>query len=122
MKEDVIVVALLVAGLIKALPVVGALGPRRLAALYGRPFDDPDGVVLMRHRALLFGLLGSLLAGAAFVPALRPAAFLAGLLSALSFIVLARHRRSAAMRRLVRADQVVTAVLLAALFAEYGPV
>ena len=43
----------------------------------------------MRHRAVLFGLLGLFLAYAAFRPALQPAAILVGLVSVVSFLFIA---------------------------------
>ncbi len=81
--------ALLVVGIIHLLPLSGVLGGARLAALYGLPFDDPNLVILMRHRAVLFGLLGLFLVLAAFRPALQPLAFVAGFASVLSFLYLA---------------------------------
>ena len=82
-------VARRVVGVIHLLPLVGLLGSARLAALYGLPFDEPNLAILMRHRAVLFGLLGVFLAIAAFRPALQPMAFIAGFVSVLSFLYLA---------------------------------
>ena len=42
----------------------------------------------MRHRAVLFGLVGALVMAAVFVPSYQPIAFVAGLFSVLSFFVL----------------------------------
>ena len=80
---------LLVAGVIHLLPLSGALGVERLAALYGVSLAEPNLVLLMRHRAVLFGLLGLLLVWSAFKPALQPVAFIAGFASVLSFMWLA---------------------------------
>lgn len=85
----VIVASLLVAAVIHLLPVSGVLGPERLTALYGIAFTDPDLLILMRHRAVLFGILGVFLAAAAFVPKWRTPAFCAGLVSLVSFLALA---------------------------------
>ena len=38
---------------------------------FGIALDEPNLQILMRHRAVLFGLLGALLVAAAFIPALR---------------------------------------------------
>ena len=81
--------ALVLVGIIHLLPLSGVLGGARLAALYGLPFDDPNLAILMRHRAVLFGLLGLFLVLAAFRPALQPLAFIAGFASVLSFLYLA---------------------------------
>lgn len=69
---------LLIVAVIHLLPLVGVLGAPRLTALYGISFDDANLAILMRHRAVLFGLLGAFLAFAAFRPTLQPLAFLAG--------------------------------------------
>jgi hypothetical protein len=81
--------ALVIVGIIHLLPLPGALGGARLTALYGLPFDDPNLVILMRHRAVLFGLLGLFLLLAAFRPSLQPLAFVAGFASVVSFLYLA---------------------------------
>ena len=74
---------------IHLLPLYGLAGPAQLQALYGLDFADPSLQVLMRHRAVLFGLLGLLLAAAAFRPALRTLALIGGFASVLSFFALA---------------------------------
>ena len=48
------------------LPALGVISAARLEALYGVPIADANLVVLMRHRAVLLGIVGALLAGAAF--------------------------------------------------------
>lgn len=80
---------LLIVAVIHLLPLIGVLGVSRLTVLYGVSFDDPNLAILMRHRAVLFGLLGAFLAFAAFRPSLQPMAFLAGFVSMLSFLYLA---------------------------------
>ncbi|MDP1540194.1 MAG: hypothetical protein Q8L72_06030 [Moraxellaceae bacterium] len=87
--EKVIAGLLILVGIIHLLPVSGVLGAQRLTALYGITFDDPNLVILMRHRAVLFGLLGLFMAYAAFQPSLQPLAFFAGFISVLSFMVIA---------------------------------
>lgn len=80
---------LIVAGVIHILPLVGVLGSERLTTLYGLPFDEPNLAILMRHRAVLLGLLGSLFVVSAFVRTLQPAAFVLGLITVVSFLLLA---------------------------------
>ena len=55
-------------------PVLGVLSAGQLEAAYGVKLDDPNLVILMRHRALLFGVVGGLLVVAAFYVRMRPAA------------------------------------------------
>lgn len=80
---------LLVAALIHLAPLSGVLGGERLAALYGIGFDEPNILILMRHRAVLFGMLGVFLLLAAFMPKLQGVAIGAGLASIVSFLWLA---------------------------------
>ncbi|MES2947268.1 MAG: phosphopantetheine adenylyltransferase [Pseudomonadota bacterium] len=80
---------LVVVGIIHFLPLSGVLGAERLAALYGLPFNEPNLAILMRHRAVLFGLLGMFLVYAAFRPSLQTLAFVAAFASVVSFLWLA---------------------------------
>ena len=114
---ELISVLLIIAGLIHLLPLSGVLGAERLAVLYGQSFDDPNLLIMMRHRAVLFGLLGTLLLAAAFVTWLRPLALGAGLVSVISFILLAKLSPgyNEALRKVVIADWVALVGLLLAL-------
>lgn len=102
------------AGLINIIPVTGVLGAARLEALYGQSFVGADHVLLMRHRAVFFGLLGALLIAAAFQSQLRTLAAVAGLVSMGSYMLLALpiSEHGAAMQRVFWAD-LVGIVLLA---------
>ncbi|MDH4871712.1 phosphopantetheine adenylyltransferase [Pseudomonas sp. BN515] len=111
--DKLISALLIVAGIIHLLPASGLLGAERLATLYGLSFSEPNLLLLMRHRAVLFGLLGALLVWAAFRPALQPVAMLGGLVSVLSFLLLAwiTPGYNAALRKVVIADWVALACL-----------
>lgn len=106
----------LLAGLGNLLPVAGVLSAARLEALYGVAIGDPNLLVLMRHRAVLFGIVGALLIAAAFRPAWRAAALAAGLGSQLSFVALAwlAGDTNAELRRVVAVDLVLSAILACA--------
>ena len=106
-------VMLLVVAVIHLLPMVGVLGAARLAALYGVALEGPNLVILMRHRAVLFGLLGALMALAACRPSLQLLALAVGGVSVLSFLCLAWAvgGYNAQMGRVVVAD-VVAAICL----------
>ena len=113
MLNKSIAALLLVVGIIHLLPLGGVLGAERLAALYGLAFQEPN-LLLMRSRAVLFGLLGALLVYAALRPALQPLALGAGLISVLSFLALAWSSPgyNRALRRVVIADWLALACLL----------
>jgi hypothetical protein len=72
---------------------------------------------MLRHRAVLFGLLGAFMLWAAAEPALQRAALWAGSASVASFLLLARRARplSAQLARIARADGIALPLLLAAL-------
>ncbi|MFT3820285.1 MAG: phosphopantetheine adenylyltransferase [Rubrivivax sp.] len=80
---------LVVVAIIHLLPLSGVLGSARLSTLYGIPIDELNLTILMRHRAVLFGLLGVFFLYAAVQPAFQAAAFVAGFASVLSFLYLA---------------------------------
>ncbi|MDQ1816989.1 phosphopantetheine adenylyltransferase [Massilia sp. CCM 9210] len=114
---------LIIAALIHLIPVTGVLGEVHLAQLYGVRIQDPNLLILMQHRAAMFGLLGLLLMAAAFIPAWRPLAYIAGLVSVTSFVMLAWSvgNYNFSVGRVVMADIAVTACLLVALAADYWP-
>jgi hypothetical protein len=85
----VVPAVLLLVATIHALPVVGVLGPDKLSQLYGFPVTEGSLELVLRHRAVLFGLLAAFLAYAAFKPELHRLALVAGLVSVASFLVLA---------------------------------
>lgn len=105
---------LVVVGVIHMLPLPGVLGSERLAALYGLSFSEPSLSILMRHRAVLFGLLGLFLLFAAFRPAFQTVAFIAGFVSVVSFLLLAWSVGSynAQVARVFMADIVALACLI----------
>jgi hypothetical protein len=106
---------------IHALPVAGVLGATKLAQLYGVTVHDPNLELLLRHRAVLFGLLAALMAYSAFRPELHGVGLLAGLASTVSFLILAHSvgALSAGLITVVRADWLATILLVIALVAHF---
>lgn len=115
--QTALAAALVLAGLVNALPALGLLGADRLSALYALSFDDPSLRILMRHRAMLFALLGGGMIAAAFVPSWRVPMAVAGLVSMLGFVALAwlEGGGNAAIQRVVKADVIASVPLLLAL-------
>ncbi len=108
---------LVLVGITQILPVMGVVGTDRLTALYGLTFEEPNLAILMRHRAVLFGLLGSFIIYSAFRPTLQPLAFVAGLISIVSFIALAWSigGYNVQIRNVVIGDLVAIVCLVAAI-------
>lgn len=120
MVDIVTAAALVIAGLINLMPLAGVRSGRQLEALYGLAVDEPSLLVLLRHRAVLFGIVGVLLIGAALVPRLRPAALFAGLVSMLSFVALQRasENTNPKLRRVMIVDVVALVPLCIAAVAQ----
>ncbi len=114
--QKAISILLVIVGIIHLLPVSGVLGAERLSALYGLSFQEPNIAILMRHRAVLFGLLGVFLMYAAFQPNVQPLAFMAGFVSVASFIAIAWSvgGYNEALRRVFFADLIAIGCLVVA--------
>jgi len=105
---------LVIVAIIHLLPLSGVIGSERLVSLYGIPFGEPNIAILMRHRAVLFGLLGLFILFAAFAPRFQLAAFVIGFVSVVSFLWLASSvgGYNAAIGRVVTADIVALVCLI----------
>lgn len=112
----IVVACLLIAGVIHLLPLTGMLGVSQLAALYKIEISDPNLENMLRHRAVLFGLLGAFLVFAAFRPSLQSVAIIGGLVSTISFLWLAWSvgGYNSAIARVVYADIAAIACLVLA--------
>jgi hypothetical protein len=115
----IVMIALLIAAIIHLLPAIGMLGVDRLSMLYQVSVQDANLEILLRHRAVLFALLGGYLAIAAFRLDLQTGALFAGVLSVLSFLLIAHSvgHYNAAIARVWRIDWMVLAVLLVGIAA-----
>ncbi len=109
-------------GFINAFPVVGAVGSGPLASLYGQTIADPDLLLLMRHRAVFFGLAGALLVAAAFRTELRTVATVVGAVSMASFCMLALplDLHGDSLRRVFWVDVVALPLLILAWWLSPG--
>ncbi len=88
--EWVVRLGFAITGIVHALPLAGLLGRGMLERSYGVSLGEgQDLVILMQHRALLFGLLACACFGAAALPAWRTPVGLAALVSMLGFAGLA---------------------------------
>jgi len=112
-------ISLILVGVIHLLPLSGVLSSEHLFALYGLPFVEPNLEILMRHRAVLFGLLGGFLILAAFKPALQGLALSAGFISVASSVYLAYSvgDYNAQIHRVVLADLIAMVLLFIGLVA-----
>ena len=88
MQKKFVVAALLALGVLHILPVLGVLGVERLHSLYGVSIADGSLEVLLRHRAVFFGLIGAVMLFAIVKPMYRTIALVMVLVSLSSFLAL----------------------------------
>lgn len=80
---------LIVVGLINFAPLLGVISTQKLESAYSITLGSNDLAILMRHRALLFGILGTFTLYAAFHPFYQTAAMIMGGASMIGFAWLA---------------------------------
>ncbi|HEU0200431.1 MAG TPA: phosphopantetheine adenylyltransferase [Burkholderiaceae bacterium] len=112
MTARLVSAVLFAVGLLHLVPALGVFSAERLAQLYGAPPQGEAIVLLLRHRAVLFALLGAFCCAAAFVPAWRTPALAAALVSTASFIALGWNQSLGPSLRVVWWADVVAATLL----------
>ena len=88
MNTTLISVFLVIVGLINFVPIVGLLSRLGMEKAYDVRIASKDMEILMRHRALLFGILGGFVIYAAFYPAYHVAAMVMAGMSMVGFVVL----------------------------------
>jgi len=121
MWQVISTILILFAAAVNLAPVSGVLSVDRMQALYGIGFAEPNLLILMRHRALLFAVVGVLLVVSAFHPPLRMVALIAGFFSMLSFVALAWLSESCneELRRVAWIDVVASLALAASGLIDY---
>ena len=107
---------LLLVGLINFLPVIGVLSAQKIEAAYGLAAMGSDLEILLRHRALLFGIIGGFVIYAAFVPQFQIVAMVMAAFSMVGFLLLAAlvGEHNAAIHKVFLADVIGVVILLVA--------
>lgn len=115
MSELAIRLLLLVLATLQMLPLMAWRGAAALRRLYAVEVEQPDLLILLRHRALLLALPGVLLLWSMPVPTLRVPALALAALSMASFVLLIASTECSnqALRRIAMID-VVGLLLMAA--------
>ena len=83
-----VLVGLWVAALLHVAPLLAISGAAAIERLYGVTPGDATTLLLLQHRALLFGLLGGLMLLAIWQPALRWIALSVAMISMSGFVLL----------------------------------
>ena len=117
MSDKIAAIILFIVGIINLLPVIVFFDSGKTVSLYGVPIEGESLTILMRHRAVLLGLIGSALIFAAFKPEFRVLAILLALISKLTFVFLTFTASSytAEVRQVALIDVGAIVLLLAVL-------
>lgn len=83
-----ITLCLIVVGLINFAPITGIISAQTLESAYSVTIAGNDLAILMRHRALLFGILGAFILYSAFNPFYQTAAMIMAGVSMVGFALL----------------------------------
>jgi hypothetical protein len=81
-------IALFISGILNILPSLLAFLPDKISKSYGIEIPNSNYELLLRHRAILFGIIGGLMVYSAIVKKYYELSTIAGLVSMTSFIFL----------------------------------
>lgn len=108
-------ICLFIAGVINALPALLAFLPDKIGSSYGIEVPNANYELLLRHRAVLFGIVGGLMIYSAFSKKNYAMAAGIGFISMLSFVVLLHVMTgeiSAELRKIMMIDVFGMLILL----------
>ncbi|MFK8102694.1 MAG: hypothetical protein AB8G15_09220 [Saprospiraceae bacterium] len=88
--ENLFRISLFLVGIINILPSVIAFLPHKISTAYGIEIPNANYELLLRHRAVLFGIIGGMLIYAALTKRSYDLAVFIGLISMVSFVILAK--------------------------------
>ncbi|KOY87105.1 hypothetical protein AD998_13995 [bacterium 336/3] len=84
-------ITLFITGIINLLPFTLVFLPEKMSKSYGIDISNPNLELLLRHRAVLFGIVGGLMLYAALMKTHYYLSTAIGLMSMISFVVLYFH-------------------------------
>ncbi len=121
--KGVYLLSITVVGIINLLPAIGVLGAERISSAYGVTVTSTDLEILLRHRALLFGLIGGFVLLSLGLPLYRQAALVLAGISMLGFLLLAytSGTHGTALGKIIVADWVGLGALLLATVLYHHP-
>jgi hypothetical protein len=120
--EKTITALLIVVGLINFVPIIGVISSQKLESAYSISVVGNDLAILMRHRALLFGILGGFILYSAFSPSYQLAAMIMAGVSMVGFaaLVLGTGGYNEAIGKVLFIDVLGILFLIAAAVVKYG--
>ena len=114
MKEAIFRIILIITGIINFIPVLVAFLPSKIEKAYGVALPDANFELLLRHRAVLLGIVGGLLLYAAFSKMHYNLVSIVGMVSMISYVflyVLIDGPINPALTKVLQID-IVTIILL----------
>ncbi len=113
-------ILLFITGAINVLPAILVFSSEKLSKSYGIEIPNPNFELLLRHRAVLFGIVGGLMLYAAILKKHYFLSVTVGLVSMVSFIVLyfSLEGINQNLEKVMRIDFIATALLII-VFAVY---
>ena len=84
--SKIITVCLIIVGLINFVPVIGLFSAAQIEQAYSVPINGNDVEILLRHRALLFGIIGGFILYSAFKTQHQKPAMLMAVISMTGFL------------------------------------
>jgi sensor histidine kinase YesM len=115
--ELILRIALFLTGIVNILPTLGAFVPSKMKNAYGIDMPDANFELLLRHRAVLFGIVGGLMLYASITTNYLSLASIIGLISMISFLILyfvSVGHINKSLTKVMKIDAVAAAVLLIA--------
>lgn len=113
--ESLFRLTLFLAGVINTIPAFITFFPSKILASYGIPIPDVNFELLLRHRAVLLGIIGGLMIYSALTKTYYSLSTLVGLISMISFLLLFYSidgEINQALTRVMKIDAITILVLL----------
>ena len=107
-------ITLFIAGAINLLPFILAFLPQKISKSYGIVVPDVNYELLLRHRAVLFGIVGGLMIYSAITKKIYAISVSIGLISMVSFVILyfLLNGINKELEKVMKADVVAIILLL----------
>ena len=119
--NELYLVLLFIVGVINFLPVVGVLSLNKVNQSYSLEIHDVNTQILLRHRAVLFGLVGGFIILSVFEPQYQVVAIVFALVSMLSFLIICKlvGNPNASLTKIAKIDIVGLILLCLAIAIKY---
>jgi len=121
--NKVYLLLLFLIGVINFLPAIGLVSVDKINQAYGLRVTDRDLAILLRHRALLFGLIGGFVIYSVFKPQFQVAAIVLAAISMLGYLFFfwSEGNSNSALLKVAQIDMIGVVLLSIAIIIRYLP-